>query len=195
MLEFNVVIGGVGGQGVMFLSKLITETAVSQGLNATLNQQKGLAQRGGSVKAFVRIGDVKTSLIEEGAADIALALELAETMKILKYLSEDSVVIINDQKVTPINVHLGIEKYPSKETVLEAVKKYTHKAYVISALNLAEKINFPLGVNTIMLGAFAAKQKILRKESFIETISRNLKKYKNENIKAFELGYNEIMNC
>ncbi len=195
MLEFNVVIGGVGGQGVMFLSKLITETAVSQGLNATLNQQKGLAQRGGSVKAFVRIGDVKTSLIEEGAADIALALELAETMKILKYLSEDSVVIINDQKVTPINVHLGIEKYPSKETVLEAVKKYTHKAYVISALNLAEKINFPLGVNTIMLGAFAAKQKILRKENFIETISRNLKKYKNKNIKAFELGYNEIMNC
>ncbi len=194
MLEFNVVIGGVGGQGVMFLSKLITETAVSQGLNATLNQQKGLAQRGGSVKAFVRIGDVKTSLIEEGAADIALTLELAEAMKILKYLSEDSVVIINDQKVTPINVHLGIEKYPSKEMVLEAVKRYTHKAYVINALNLAEKINFPLGVNTIMLGAFAAKQKILRKENFIETISRNLKKYKNKNIKAFELGYNEMMN-
>ncbi len=114
MVEFNVVLVGVGGQGVMLLSELIAETAILHGLKIAVSQQKGLAQRGGSIKAFVRVGDVKTPLIDDGSADFVLALELAESLRALRYLNGETKVILNTQRVESIDVYLGTEKYPSE---------------------------------------------------------------------------------
>ncbi|MBA3044170.1 indolepyruvate ferredoxin oxidoreductase subunit beta, partial [archaeon] len=94
MKNENVVIAGVGGQGILFASKIIGESAVASNMNLILSEIHGMAQRGGAVISTVKIGDVSSPLIADGEADIVLAFEPAEALRAANKMSENTTVII-----------------------------------------------------------------------------------------------------
>ena len=97
----NVLIVGVGGQGTLFAGKVIGELAEKSGLDVKQSEVHGMAQRGGSVVTYVRIGDrVISPLVEKGEADIIVAFEQLEALRWIEFLKPGGTVIVNEQKIS-----------------------------------------------------------------------------------------------
>src|SRR5512135_3111205 len=110
---FNILIAGVGGQGVLLTSKIIAEAALLSGLDVKQSEVHGMAQRGGSVLSQVRFGDrVYSPIVSEGEADLLIGFEPLETARYLHYLKDDGAVIYNTRTIGTIGVSIAAEKYP-----------------------------------------------------------------------------------
>jgi len=188
-VEFNLIIAGVGGQGGLTLSRIIGNAAMKEGYNVRIGETLGMSQRYGSVLSYLRFGEeVYSPLIEEGEADLMLALEPAEALRNARFLSDKSHAIVNAYPVHTATTLVGKEKYPSLEEIRNALSK-------ICAVEMenfqkeADKIN-PRTLGVLMLGFAYGKGLIpLKKESIIEGIQETLKpKLWDINIKAFERG-------
>ncbi|MCG2826282.1 MAG: indolepyruvate oxidoreductase subunit beta [Thermoplasmatales archaeon] len=192
MKNENVVIAGVGGQGILFASKIIGESAVASNMNLILSEIHGMAQRGGAVISTVKIGDVSSPLIADGEADIVLAFEPAEALRAANKMSENTTVIINTNPIIPFPVSLGKEKYPKMDYILSKIKKRCKNLLTIDANLLAQQAGSGITMNTVMIGAFSHFS-VLSKKKIKETIKRHVpKKYVDVNMKAFELGYRAV---
>ena len=103
--EFNIVVTGVGGQGVLTLSRVIAVWALKSGYKVRVGETLGMAQRGGIVQSYVRFGsDVESPLIEVGGADVLIALDYIEALRALGFLSGKSKVIVNSRTITPLSL-------------------------------------------------------------------------------------------
>jgi len=151
----DIVIVGVGGQGILTSSTIIAKAAMKAGLNVLTSEVHGMAQRGGSVEVHVRIGDVLSPLIPPGNADVMIALELVEALRYSKYLSSDSTVIINRKRIVPTTVTLGLSNYPDEETVLSKLREITPKIYPVNASEIAEELGSVQATNVVVLGMMA----------------------------------------
>jgi indolepyruvate ferredoxin oxidoreductase beta subunit len=189
IVEFNLIIAGVGGQGGLTLSRIIGNAAMKEGYNVRIGETLGMSQRYGSVLSYLRFGEeVYSPLIEEGEADLMLALEPAEALRNARFLNHKSHAIVNAYPVHTATTLVGKEKYPSLEEIRNALSK-------ICAVEMenfqkeADKIN-PRTLGVLMLGFAYGKGLIpLKKESIIEGIQETLKpKLWDINIKAFERG-------
>jgi len=192
MDEFNVLIAGVGGQGVLLVSSVLGNAAVKEGLNVRISELHGMAQRGGAVVCHVRIGKkVYAPTIMEGKADVILGLELLETLRNVNFASAKTLVLINNEKIVPAGISSESAAYPSLETVLEQIKGFTANLFVIDAVSLAKKAGSVLARNVVMLGALAATGKLpLKIESLREAIKEAVRpKYVETNLQALKLGY------
>jgi indolepyruvate ferredoxin oxidoreductase beta subunit len=189
----DLLVTGVGGQGVVLASDIISETAIAAGFDVKKTDTLGMAQRGGSVVSHVRMASkVFSPLIREGTADILLAFELLEAARWSQHLRPGAVVIVNTYQQPPLSVSLGQEKYPAKDEIADILKQQTDQVYFVDGTEQAQKLGNVRTLNLFMLGCFAAfaPMKIdIWKESVARFLPENLREI---NLKAFELGRKEI---
>ncbi|MBS7643559.1 indolepyruvate oxidoreductase subunit beta [Candidatus Bathyarchaeota archaeon] len=188
----DLIISGVGGQGVILLSTMIGRAAINEGLDVKIAETHGLAQRGGSVVSHVRIGrNIFSPLIPIGQADAVIGLEPLEAARYVSFIQPGSgVIIFNIKRVLPLPVRLGTESYPSIESLITILRKYSSCIYPIDADQIAEKVGNIRTSNIVMLGALAASLRLpFSIESLKAVVMRDAPKgTENANLLAFTLG-------
>jgi indolepyruvate ferredoxin oxidoreductase beta subunit len=187
MKVFNVVIAGVGGQGVLLTSKIIAESALTQGFDVKQSEVHGMAQRGGSVVSHVRFGDkVYSPIVSEGEADLLIGFEPLETARYLHFLKKGGTVIYNTYRISSITVSIGMEKYP--DDINDIIKSRVKKAYPFDGTTLAVEAGDKRALNIVLLGA-ALRFLPLEENFVLPNIEKNVKKKVLDiNKKAFALG-------
>jgi indolepyruvate ferredoxin oxidoreductase beta subunit len=183
----NVLIVGVGGQGVLLASEMLCEVAKVMGLDAKKSEVHGMSQRGGVVTSHVRFGKkVHSPLIAEGEADVILGFEIAEALRWAHYLRPGGTIIVNEQKIVPPITTTGKFSYP--DDVEKRIKARVPKTKVLDAYSIALKLGNPRLVNTILLGVLS--QAIdLEESKWLQVIERMAPKGTGElNKKAFLEG-------
>jgi indolepyruvate ferredoxin oxidoreductase beta subunit len=149
---FNILIAGVGGQGVLLTSKIIAEAALLAGLDVKQSEVHGMAQRGGSVLSQVRFGDkVFSPIISEGEADLLIGFEPLETARYLHFLRTTGAVIYNTRSIGTIGVSIGKEEYPTD--IHETIRKHAPKVFPFDATIVAVEVGEKRAVNLVLLGA------------------------------------------
>ena len=194
-MKLDVVFTGVGGQGVVVLSDIYCEAAMLDGFDVAKAEIHGMAQRGGSIVAYARIGDkVETPLIETGKADAIIGFEILETARTLPMLKPNGSVVVNMKYIQP-NCMLTGAKPKKTEELIEIIKTKALKVHQVDGSGIAEQVGNPLVVNTVLLGALSALPEIpVKKESFEKAMGNRLKeKYLNVNLKAFQLGRESVL--
>ncbi|OGN87816.1 MAG: hypothetical protein A2158_00355 [Chloroflexi bacterium RBG_13_46_14] len=193
--EFNIVIAGVGGQGVILMSELLGNAAVADGLNVRGSEVLGMAVRGGSVSSTIRLGDEALApLAPVGQADVLVGMEPAETLRNISNVSEKTLVIINMEKVIPFTVSSLGGSYPELDTILESIHKATDNIIQLNATKIAAEAGSTQSANVVMLGALFGQGHLPIR---IDTIKKEITARFNErvapvNIRAFDLGYEEV---
>ena len=187
MNVFNIVITGVGGQGVLMASKVLAESALKSGMDVKQNEVHGMAQRGGSVISFVRIGNkVSSPVVMPGTADILISFEPLEALRYLHYLKPGGKVVYNRVTINPSTVASGLATYPTD--VEEQIKAKCGNSHGIEALSIAHEAGNAKAVNMVMVGSV---MKSLPLESgVIETVVTELSQGKgvDVNLKAPQGG-------
>ncbi len=166
----NILIVGVGGQGVLLASEILSEVAKSSDLDTKKSEVHGMSQRGGVVTSHVRFGEkVFSPLIPNGEADAVLAFELAEGLRWSHQCKSSGITIVNNQKIIPTIVSTGKFSYP--DSPADKIKKKNPGARIINAFELAKELGNSRLVNTIMLGVLSQFLD-LEEEKWIEVIQR-----------------------
>lgn len=188
MRNISVMIVGVGGQGTLLTSRVLGAAAVKAGYDVKMSEVHGMAQRGGSVITYVRMGqNVNSPIIEKGEADILLCFEKLEALRWIDYAKKDGAIIINDQQIDPMPVIIGKAKYP--DGIVEKINSAFSNVHTINALDAAKKLGNIKALNIVMLGLLAKSTKI-EKETWHEAIRETVKeKFVDLNLKAFDEGY------
>ena len=153
MEPVDIVMVGVGGQGIITMASVLAEAALRKGVNAIVAETHGLSQRGGSVLVHVRLGDAEAPLIMRGTAGLMLALDGIEAIRYLEYLSPNAVVVV-DKRVTPPPLP-GV-KVPSIVEILEALEETGLEVHPVGAVETAVALGNPRAANMYMLGYAAA---------------------------------------
>jgi indolepyruvate ferredoxin oxidoreductase beta subunit len=150
----NILVVGVGGQGVMTASEVLCETAISQGYDAKKTEMAGMAQRGGVVSSHVRFGPkVLSPEIACGEADILVAFETAEAMRWCHYLRPDGVAMVNRLHLEPPVVTLGLFSYPPHP--VDEIRKQGIRVRDFDGSAIALELGDKRLVNTVMMGAIS----------------------------------------
>lgn len=183
----NLMLVGVGGQGTILVSKVLSQGLIQEGYDVKMSETHGMAQRGGSVNTQIRFGDkVYSPAIGRGEADVLIAFEKVEAARMISYLKKGGRLIVNDAEMYPLTVLTGKEEYP--DGVIEAIEKAVENTKVINARQVAEELGEPRAQNVVMLGALV-KAMGLEDIDWIPIIKENLPEKVHEvNIKAFEKG-------
>jgi len=191
----DVVLSGVGGQGVLTLAALMGTAAIVDGYDVRVSEVHGMAQRGGSVVCHVKIGErVSSPLVMEGSADMLVSLELLETARSLQYLKPKGVVIVNNSALPPpLSIIAGIP-YPGLDALIEDAKKVASDVYVINANEIAKALGSSPSANVVMLGAaWATGRLLLSKDSIFKAMARAFSgRALDVNKRAFEEGARTI---
>ncbi len=193
MNRLDTVFSGVGGQGVVVLSDIFCEAAILEGFDVAKAEIHGMAQRGGSIVAYARIGDkVESPLIETGRADVLVGFEVLEAARALPMLRRGGDVIVNMKYIPPCSAGVGVK--PKKMDELMAILREKAKVHEVDGAGIAQKLGNLLVVNTILLGALSALPEVpVTEESFKQAIAGRLKeKYINLNLKAFQAGRDSV---
>jgi len=194
MKEFNIVVVGVGGQGILTMQSVISEAALLQGLDVNTSELHGLAQRGGSVASHIRFGKkIYSSLVLTGKANLVFGLEPLETLRKSFYGSKKNktVFIFDSFKSIPVSVPVLKDKYPDMKEIVKDLKKFSKKVYDLDASEIVKKEVGSVAPTNIFLLGFACGKKLmpLKKKFLLEAIKENVpEKYFEINKKVFELG-------
>lgn len=190
--ELNILIIGVGGQGVILMSELLGKSAVKEGLPVRGSEVLGMAVRGGSVTSIVRIGDgIYGPLIPLGKCDILVGMEPAEALRGITYLSKSSVVLLNTAMTIPFTVSIGQSKYPGLDEISGILADVAGKVIQLDASRIAETAGSISAVNSVMLGALFGTGRVpINIRTIKDSISsRFSSRASTVNVKAFDLGY------
>jgi indolepyruvate ferredoxin oxidoreductase beta subunit len=189
--ELNIIIAGVGGQGVVLMSEILGNAAVRDGLKVRGSEVLGMAQRGGSVFSNIRFGEeVYSPMTTDGKCDILVALEPSEALRNIQYLNRNSIVIMNLRKVVPATVSMGKSTYPEIDQIKTKLESVASRVVAMDAVELAEKAGNRQAVNVVMLGAMfgCGKMPINLETVKAAILERVPAKAADANLKAFELG-------
>lgn len=189
MDKIDLVFAGVGGQGIVLMSDLLAETALAVGYDVKKSDVFGMAQRGGSVVSYVRLGrQVLSPLPKEGDIDFLVAMEKLEAARWAGCLRPGGVAVVNDRAMFPPSVSAGNARYPTDDEVVGALKARTGRVCVVEGTALSAKLGNPRVLNVVMLG-FVASFLPLPWEAWLETVERRVPpKYRELNLKALETG-------
>lgn len=184
---YNVLIVGVGGQGIILASDVLGRVAARHGYDVKKNEIHGMAQRGGSVSSHVRFGKkVSSPIIKMGEADVLLSFEQIETLRYFPFLTKHGQVILNDQKILPPAVFTGQQDYPAG--IIEKIKEKAPKSIIVNGTEVAEKIGNPKVINVIFLGVLSQYLDI-PVNTYEDVLKESLKpKLVDINLKAFHEG-------
>jgi indolepyruvate ferredoxin oxidoreductase beta subunit len=187
--EFNMVIFGTGGQGLITLLQIIAEAALDQGFDVKTSELHGLSQRGGSVEVHIRFGSkIYSPLIERSKANLVLALEAQESLRGAYFANSQTAFIINKQ-IIPIVSSKGF----SLEEISSILKKVSQKIVFSDASAICQKELGTAVVSGVYLIGLASRQKLipLSEKAIIKAIGKVIpKQYLELNLKAFKLAEN-----
>ncbi|CEN26146.1 indolepyruvate oxidoreductase subunit beta [Paraclostridium sordellii] len=186
----SILLVGVGGQGTILASKLLTIGLMESGYDVKMSEIHGMSQRGGSVSSQVRYGEkVYSPVIEKGGADILVSFEKMEALRWLDYLKKDGKIITNNYKIESMPIITGKAKYLEEEIDDELIKVGSK---LIDASKHAINLGNPKTMNIILLGSLV-KSMNLEHIDWNKIISDNVKKeFVDINIEAFKVGMNLV---
>ncbi len=185
-MKINIILAGVGGQGILTIAAVIDTAALASNLNIKQSEVHGMSQRGGAVQSHVRISDkeVYSDLIPVGKADMIISVEPMELLRYLPFLKKDGLL------VTDSNPFLNIAIYPELEELYTEIKSYPN-SILIDAQKIAKDLGNSRATNIVLLGA-ASHQLPLSDESLQQAIKtlfeRKGEKIVAKNIEAFSTG-------
>lgn len=150
----NVLVCGVGGQGVLLFSDLLASIAISSGLDVKKSEVHGMAQRGGSVTSHVRYSPrVYSPLIEEGTADLLVSFELLEALRHVHFLSRSGRLLYDPLRIEPLPVLLGLSDSISDDRLSTSLRARAPASLMVPAHETALRLGTPMVQNSVMLGA------------------------------------------
>lgn len=192
--NYSIYICGVGGQGIIKTSTIIGEAVMNEGYNVVMSEIHGMSQRGGSVSTELKIGDFKSSILENHTADMILGFEPSEVIRGLYKANKDTYLVFNTTPVVPAQLASSKQSYPNVDSMINALKQNFNNVHPVDGNNYAKEAGSILSLNMALLGsAVAVKSFPISKDLVIDAMKNNLKeKYHKMNIKAFELGYNAV---
>jgi len=182
----NIILSGVGGQGILTIASIIDLAAMHSGLNVKQAEVHGMSQRGGDVQSNLRISDeeIYSDLIPKGEADIILAMEPLEALRYLPYLQKDGIIITAS---APLK---NIPNYPDENQVIETIKNSGFKHIIIDSDEIAKNLS-ARSLNVVIAGAVAPIIGIdsnVMKDSVKELFAAKGEEIVAMNVKAFETG-------
>ncbi len=185
----NILLTGVGGQGTILASKLLTVGLIDAGYDVKMSEVHGMSQREGPVLTHVRFGKkVFSPIVEKRKADVIMGFEELEVLRNLDYLRDDGqgIVIFNRVRVNPMGVQTGQDKYPTNGE--ELIRARAGKVIALDGQSMARELGNPRVMNIILLGALV-KQLGLEEIDWLRVIAENVKeKYVPLNQEALKLG-------
>lgn len=186
----NILLVGVGGQGTILASKLLSEGLLRRGYDVKMSEIHGMSQRGGSVSTHVRYGEkVFSPIVPEGCADVLTAFEKAEAARWLHYLKKDGTLVVNDFEIYSLPVLTGAAVYP--QGITDRLKEDVDKIKCVDAAHIAEELGNIRAQNVVLLGALVRSLGIenLDWESVMKDIVPA--KLLDLNLKAFAAGLSQ----
>jgi len=185
-MKYDIILAGVGGQGVLSLSAIIAFSAMKEGLQAKQSEVHGMAQRGGAVSANLRLSDspIASDLIPRGTAAMILSMEPLESLRYLEYLSPDGTLITSTDPV------MNISDYPDVDGLLKNISTLPH-AVLVDSVRLAKQAGSARASNMVMVGAAShlLPIEVATMEHFItNTFKRKGDNVVEANIAAFRAG-------
>lgn len=189
MEKIDFVLAGVGGQGIVLLSDLLGETALAAGYDVKKSDVFGMAQRGGSVSSFVRIGErVSSPLPRPGEIDVLVALEKLEAARWAPQLRPGGIAVVNDHTIFPLSVGVGADRYPSDEEVLSALRARTDRVQMLDGTRMAAELGNPRVLNVIILG-FVASLLPIPWPAWVQAVEHRIPpRHRELNLRALDAG-------
>lgn len=186
----SILLVGVGGQGTILASKILTTGLMEEGFDVKMSEIHGMSQRGGSVSSQVRYGDVVYSpVIEKGKADIVVAFEKMEALRSLDYLKKEGTLVVNNEEIPSMSVITGEEEYP--DDVLAEIESHVN-AKVVDATRLARELGNEKAANIILLGTII-KAMNLDDIDWDHILEKNIKpQFVELNKKALKVGMEAV---
>ncbi len=187
----SVILCGVGGQGTVLASKLISYAAMAKGEAVRSAETIGMAQRGGSVTSHIRIGEEAFSpLIPKGKADVMIAFEPAEAVRNLDYLKTEGVVVVSKKAVKPVTASLSSKVYDGQD-MLDYLEKKVKRLVIVDGQQIMEELGSAKVLNVVLLGAAIGCHEV---DISIEEIRQAIKekvpdRFYELNLRALEAGY------
>ncbi len=183
----SILLVGVGGQGTILASKILSEGLVRKGYDVKMSEIHGMSQRGGSVTTHVRYGTkVDSPIVSEKSADVLVAFEKIEAVCWLDYLKDDGILIVNDFEIYSLPVLMGTADYP--KDVIEKLRANVSKLKVFNAAKIAEDLGNIKTQNIVLLGSLIKAMNLtsLNWDSVLKELIPA--KFYDINIKAFNIG-------
>lgn len=187
MNAYDIVLAGIGGQGILLAAEVIGTAAVQEGHDVRVSELHGMAQRGGAVVSHVRVGDkVFSPTVMEGSAHVIVGFEPMEALRNIKFANPKTSILLSNKAVkTSGGEHLAPEE------IIERLRKFTERIVIIDSSALAADAGAAIAQNAVMIGALAAIDGLpigtaTLREALIHSVPA---KYLAINSKAFDLGY------
>ena len=190
-MKTDIILSGVGGQGILSIATIIGEAATRMGLTLKQAEVHGMSQRGGDVQSNLRLSDepIASDLIALGTADMIISLEPMDALRYLPYLSQDGWIITSS---APFK---NIPNYPDEQALADELKALPH-VVSLDVEGLAKENQIPRSANVILLGAAAGFLQILDAKTLRESVGRIFASKGEEvvemNYRAFDIGYDYV---
>ena len=190
-MKKDIILAGVGGQGILTIATIIGDAAATAGVNLKQAEVHGMSQRGGDVQSNLRLSTdaIYSDLIKQGSADIIISMEPMEALRYIPYLSKEGWVVSSSHPFK------NIPNYPDEQAMMEEFNSLPHSA-ALPIEDLAKQNNLPKSANMVLLGMAASYIEILSPEQLREAIKRIFSSKGEQvvemNCQAFDLGLNAI---
>jgi indolepyruvate ferredoxin oxidoreductase beta subunit len=186
----SFVLAGVGGQGTILASDILSDVGLALGYEVKKAEVHGMSQRGGSVTSHVRWGNrVYSPIVSTGMADVFMGFEKAEAARFVAQLKPGGLALVNNQKIVPITVSAGGAIYPTDDEIQKQLLQVTRNVHWIHGLEVAQDLGNAKAANVVMLGALSALLR-MSAEVWLEAIrARVPAKLQELNQRAFEKGW------
>ena len=190
-MKKDIILAGVGGQGILTIATIIGDAAAAAGVNLKQAEVHGMSQRGGDVQSNLRLSTdaIYSDLIKQGSADIIISMEPMEALRYIPYLSKEGWVVSSSHPFK------NIPNYPDEQAMMEEFNSLPHSA-ALPIEDLAKQNNLPKSANMVLLGMAASYIEILSPEQLRESIKRVFaskgEKVVEMNCQAFDLGLSAV---
>lgn len=193
MKDVNVLMVGVGGQGVILASDAMAEIGMNAGYDVKKTDSIGMAQRGGSVVSNVRWGEkIYSPIIKKGEVDFLVSFEQVEAARWAAHLTPGGVAIVADVKVMPISAMSGAFPYPEWEEIKSTLTPSSDQVYLIPAVRIGQEVGNPKALNIVMMGAVSTFLDV-DDQVWLEDIRRKVPpKFLDSSLAAFHRGKEEL---
>lgn len=187
-MKKDIILCGVGGQGILSVATIIGEAATRAGVNLKQAEVHGMSQRGGDVQSNLRLSTepIYSDLIAKGGADIIISMEPMEALRYLPYLSKDGVIVTSNKPF------VNIPNYPEEQAVFEELNALPNKVVMLDIEQVAKDAGSARSANVVLLGMAAKYLEIVSADALrtaVATIfARKGEKVVEANLKAFDMG-------
>ena len=186
----SILLVGVGGQGTILASKLLTIGLMEAGYDVKMSEIHGMSQRGGSVSSQIRYGEkVESPVIDQKGADVLIAFEKMEALRWSDYVKDEGTIVVNQAEIPPMSVVAGQETYdPDIIKKLETIAS----TRVLDATKLASELGNPKAANVVLLGSMIARMQ-LNDIDWDQILRNNVKEaFVELNLKALKVGMEAV---